>query len=335
MLRALAQAFACLGVTPEKVLAYWGMDAEHRGGVHVPASRVTSVLSHLATRTQCQTLGLALAQAVPLGSFGVLDEAVWCSGDLRDALERASLFYRLVTHDVSLVLAERDGLAFLVIDTPWSRGDMSILVDFVIALTLERMRAVTDPSPRVRSVRLRHASTHKEVYETYFATSVLFNQPLDEIVIEAPDLALPLQTENCSFGVKGKIEQIDARPNDQLDAGDPLLMEVRGAILDALRQGEVKTSWIARELGVGRRTLQRRLRSQGTSIRELLDRTRCDRAVELLGREDYSIARVAEELGFARVQAFYRAFRRWTGTTPVAVRASSHPPALSIDEACA
>jgi len=39
-----------------------------------------------------------------------------------------------------------------------------------------------------------------------------------------------------------------------------------------------------------------------------------------LQRTDYSIAEVAYLVGFAEVSSFNRAFRRWTGKSPSAVR---------------
>ena len=64
---------------------------------------------------------------------------------------------------------------------------------------------------------------------------------------------------------------------------------------------------------MGERTLQRRLRDHGTSHRQIVDDVRRRLAEQLLVRDDTSILEVAYEVGFARLQAFYRAFGRWTG----------------------
>jgi AraC-like DNA-binding protein len=53
-----------------------------------------------------------------------------------------------------------------------------------------------------------------------------------------------------------------------------------------------------------------------------VDEVRRELAIQLLAREETSIMEVAYEVGFARLQAFYRAFSRWTGTTPALFRAN-------------
>ena len=75
-------------------------------------------------------------------------------------------------------------------------------------------------------------------------------------------------------------------------------------------------SLIAAQLGMSDRTLQRRLRDEGTSFREILDDTRHYLARELLRNTRFPLADVATQLGFAEPSAFYRAFRKWEGCTP-------------------
>ena len=83
---------------------------------------------------------------------------------------------------------------------------------------------------------------------------------------------------------------------------------------------------VARELGVGGRTLQRELRARSKWPGEILDEVRRALAIQLLAREETSIVEVAYEVGFAQLQAFYRAFARWTGTTPAVFRTTSARP---------
>jgi AraC-like DNA-binding protein len=63
------------------------------------------------------------------------------------------------------------------------------------------------------------------------------------------------------------------------------------------------------------------LQGEGTGYAELLDDARRELALAELRAQHRSIAEIATLLGFSRIPSFYRAFRRWTGTTPAGYRA--------------
>lgn len=79
---------------------------------------------------------------------------------------------------------------------------------------------------------------------------------------------------------------------------------------------------LARHLNLGERTLRRRLAELGVSYRELFDRARHERAVELLQRSTEPVHEVALATGFEDARNFRRAFKRWTGTPPSESRRS-------------
>jgi len=64
------------------------------------------------------------------------------------------------------------------------------------------------------------------------------------------------------------------------------------------------------------RTLQRRLREEGTTYQATLERTRHYLARDLLRNTQMSLAEVAVQLGFSEPSTFFRAFKRWEGATP-------------------
>jgi AraC-like DNA-binding protein len=97
-------------------------------------------------------------------------------------------------------------------------------------------------------------------------------------------------------------------------SGD-LVERARAAIADRLNGVVPTIADIAKVLGVSARTLQRRLHERQQSMSRLLDEVRKDRVMHLLAR-GASTKAIAEETGFGDVPALYRAFRRWTGTTP-------------------
>jgi AraC-like DNA-binding protein len=148
---------------------------------------------------------------------------------------------------------------------------------------------------------------------------VSFAVPLTRIVY-AP------QTANIVGATSdGALARILGRHADELLArlGDKTSWSgrVRDAILEGLRRGEVHLSVVATAMAMSERTLQRRLRDEGTSFEEVLDQTRYALASSYMRDPALGIAEIAWLTGYAEVATFYRAFRRWTGSTPAAYRA--------------
>jgi AraC-like DNA-binding protein len=79
------------------------------------------------------------------------------------------------------------------------------------------------------------------------------------------------------------------------------------------------------------RSLQRHLRSDGTSHRDLVAEIRRDLAMRYLAERRIAIGEVAFLLGFSEVSAFHRAFKRWTGATPAEYRRSAPVDAPRLD----
>jgi AraC-like DNA-binding protein len=66
--------------------------------------------------------------------------------------------------------------------------------------------------------------------------------------------------------------------------------------------------------------LRRKLAAKATSYQELLDEVRQKLALRRVAHADTGFEQLAEALGCADLSSFYRAFRRWTGTTPAKYR---------------
>jgi AraC-like DNA-binding protein len=158
-------------------------------------------------------------------------------------------------------------------------------------------------------------------YDELFGATTSFSQPADGVTFDAELLDLPVRTPDTT-GAEW-VEARAARMLAHLHSDDPFLNGVRAAVLRGVWARDTGVGRVARELGLGVRTLQRELRSRGRSHRELVDEVRRELSVQLLAREGSTIMEVAYEVGFARLHAFYRAFARWTQTTPAAFRTRS------------
>lgn len=87
---------------------------------------------------------------------------------------------------------------------------------------------------------------------------------------------------------------------------------------------------LAAQCCIAPRTLKRRLSSRGLGYQDLLDQLRATHALRLLAQPELTVERIAEQVGYSSAANFYRAFRRWTGSSPGAFR-ESMAHAASVD----
>lgn len=146
-----------------------------------------------------------------------------------------------------------------------------------------------------------------------------FDQPRHRLVFDAAALDLPVTTADAASH-RTAFELCERQLIERAPGG--LLVQRVARELFAADGGVRSSVQVARAVGMAERTLKRRLAEQRTSYSELLDRARHMRALELLGSE-LSIEEVAERLGYSDPANFTRAFRRWTGKSPRAVRKSA------------
>lgn len=137
----------------------------------------------------------------------------------------------------------------------------------------------------------------------------------------APGLDQPLPRRDAELA-RYFDEQLD-RPRD-LSAR----AQARRAVDEHLARGQLPDEErIAAALETSGRSLRRHLAQEGSSLRDVLDEVRLERAAVELAHGAMSLADLAASLGFSDQSAFTRAFVRWTGTAPGAVRRATRRPA--------
>jgi len=94
----------------------------------------------------------------------------------------------------------------------------------------------------------------------------------------------------------------------------PLLQELHRVLRPRLM--EVSLSDIAREMGMSERTLQRRLREEGTSFQAEFNNVQIHTAKQLLLETDMKLTAIAVEVGCASLQHFSSLFRKLVGESP-------------------
>ncbi len=156
------------------------------------------------------------------------------------------------------------------------------------------------------------------VYQDHFGCPVHFQSGRDALLVseDALNASNTLGDETITQFFDRHLEQELASLSNDRD----LEQQVRRAVANLLSEGVPTLSKIASELGIGARTLQRRLSDEGHSFQGVVDVARKDLAQRLLRETDYSLAEIAFLTGFSEQSGFTRAFKRWAGQTPRSYR---------------
>lgn len=93
---------------------------------------------------------------------------------------------------------------------------------------------------------------------------------------------------------------------------------VESQILPKLHEGNISMERVARDIGMSRQTLYRRLKNESITFADIHDDLRQRMAMEYLGGQKVSVNETAYLLGFSEASSFVRAFKRWTGSSPTA-----------------
>lgn len=103
---------------------------------------------------------------------------------------------------------------------------------------------------------------------------------------------------------------------------DSIIDRVQSFIRGSLAAGSCTIERCAEKIGMSVRTLQSRLAAEDARFSELVEKERESLARAYLAQRRLSLDEIAERLGYGEQTSFGRAFKRWTGMTPLQFRAS-------------
>ncbi len=264
-------------------------------------------------------IGLHLGVHVPVLRGQVLQYLFLSSPTFGEGLRRGLAYQRLLSDAANSRLEVLGDLACITLDT----GNTSVrqirhfTECFCLGL-LKFFRFVTEDAFQPARITFEHAAPASSVeHERLFGCQVEFGQPLNQVWFAASLLDLP--SPHAEPELLKLHEQLASQQVARLELQD-IVSQVRRVIAELLESGEVSLEVVARRLGIKARTLRTRLSEADTNFNQVLADFRCHLAKKLLSQTSESIDEIVYLTGFSEPSTFYRAFRRWVGTTPVEYR---------------
>jgi AraC-like DNA-binding protein len=269
-------------------------------------------------------LGVHLAESVDLRALGLFYYVLASSTTLGDALQRASRYSAINNEGVQITFRENPkqiSIIFRYIGV--ARLNDRHQIEFFVVTLLRTCRQFTDSHLSPVTIKLLHRRTHLPArLQSLFGCRVIFGSDVDEVAYQQPFKTAPINDADPylnSLLVKYCEEAI---ANHRVGSG-AWRLNVENAIAPLLPHGRAGMAEVAQRLGVTKRTLARRLASEGHTFGEVLDGLRFDLATRYLHEQGLPISEVAWLLGYQETSAFDHAFKRWTGKAPSQTRSRS------------
>jgi AraC-like DNA-binding protein len=287
----------------------------------IPIAQAHELLEQSVALLRDPDLGLKAGRRMELGDTGALDFALHSAATVGAAVQVATRYIALVNDGAEVRLELRHGRAELSFRSHVVMPRAA--ADFMIGGCFQAHRASWLGTLAGLEVWFAHAApASRDEYARSFPGAVLrFSAPWNGFVFDAAELdrALPTADARLHTVVTRMAERLLA----ELPRAHSFTDEVRRVLASELCHGNPDVVHVARAMHMSARTLGRRLNDEGTTFRELRDELRRQLALSYVANPEVGLCEVAFLLGFSDVAVFHRAFRRWTGTTPLQHRRAS------------
>ena len=184
------------------------------------------------------------------------------------------------------------------------------MIWFSLMGLIETIRVFTGPIWQPLEIGFAGARLPGQIIRDHFLCSRIHAGTNNYVDIDIADLSKPPQKAGSCF--EGPLE------------ADNFLHNLQGSLellLSTYQYGQLPSiSQVAEFAGLGVRSLQRQLKSSGVNFSTMLANARYQGATRLLDNPNARVEDIAYQLGYSHPTHFSRAFRRFSGVSPLEYR---------------
>lgn len=310
---------------PESLLAAAGIEQQllERPENRIPLEQQQTLWQLAIERSNSACFGLHFARCIQPTNFGLLGYMAMNCRTIGECFDAIVKYQFLAGQGGEFAMDRAEDGAVSLLYTPVNPGHPAThqRVAAMLAATVSFGRWLVGDGFAPQRVAfcgaLNAPGGREEVdgeYREFFACPVFFEQSRNRMLFDSA--VLEMAVPNASEDLLLLLSERANRLLETLSRRSGIATRIASLLATQLNDTLPDKTLISAQLGMSERTLQRRLREEGTSFQEILDNTRHYLARELLRNTRLPLAEVASRLGFSEPSTFYRAFRKWEGSTP-------------------
>jgi AraC-like DNA-binding protein len=322
----IAKGLESCGCDVDALFRQAGLDPEK---LRIPGSRFNQAsiiklwkIAEDASHDPC--FGVNISRYWHPSTFHALGYSWLASATLKDGFHRLARYAAVVNNilRVGFDLEEDDRYRFSLTIAPLPLESLHVGIDAGLATVVRMCRINFGEEFRPLSVlTTRPEPSSIDTYKAFFRCPITFSSDTNTLYFKKTDIEKPLPTSNADLALKSDQMAIEYLARYQ---HDDIVFKIKALLINKLPAGEINDNEIAGAVNMSKRTLQRKLQRQGSSISSLLDETRKELAVHYLENSVLTIGEITYLVGFSEPANFSRAFKRWMNTSPNVYRSIRH-----------
>ena len=311
------------GISSAQLLKNTGVhDFDTKTALNLTARQLDIASSNALELSKNNQLGLGIGSQISIASQGIFGYALMTSATTGDALKLLVRYNRGIMPSIGIELQQHEGELEL-----WLRAAhlpqalQRFYTEVLFAAVVNNGSILLGRQVADLNVRFGYSPPPDlSQYQSIFGDEVGFNTVRSAMFFNNDNLDSPISTSNPIA------RDIFRRECDRLISRDSEGGMVSERVQQILLQAgsEFPTgAKVAGKLHMSESTLQRHLAKEGNRYQQLLDQVRYRLALEYLNGTNLPVAEIASLLGFSDATNFRRSFKRWSQTTPSAIRTSN------------
>jgi AraC-like DNA-binding protein len=289
--------------------AHVPFEALRDANARCPFAAIRRLWSLATEATGDPCFGLEVGRLWHPTSFHALGYSALASGTLREAFAYLARYCRVVSNGAQVNVENLGTQVVVKLTSVSPHPDDAAPAQAGLAAIAMLCRYASGDAVGPTHVHFMHrADGTRERVERFFGCPVAFGAASNALAFSVQDVDAPLPGANAALlRINEEALHRYAARIDSKRAAD----RVRGHLAHLLPTGEADQTRVARAMNVSLRSLQRKLREEGVTFRELLDDTRRRLAAQYAKDATLSSSEIAYLVGFSEPSSFMRAKRRW------------------------
>ena len=263
---------------------------------------------------------LRVGSNMELDDYGVLGLSWKTCSKARDLFDRSVRYFNLLTNTYVFEVKDTEDISRVYLHRAPYRMGVARSNEATFSATVTVLQSITGQNIFPVEISFQHeAHENTALYDETFQCPVKFNQPSNFIAYRTKDLNIRTAKADESIN-RFFQERMDEEARGIEISAYKLIADIKKLITSALPSGIPRIELVCDQLGLSKRSLNRRLSESGHNFRMLVSESQREVSEDLLKNTAHSVGEIAFQTGFSEQSAFNRAFKRWTGFSPAEFR---------------